>query len=240
MRGKTLRKNMKFMLLVCISACLFIILGTGEVSFASIAPPPTTTYEYQVSGSITPTQNITNAWLLTTTSGWNYVGAIYLGNLSGNTATNFSNLTFSTTVAPGPFSSSVYTIVGLYDGSAGMTVGMSQGVASSAIGQSWEQHFGDQSYYWPEDEVITVLGMSTPAGYLLDFCTQNQGAYQAYGGGQLLGANNGTELSLINFSSGILGGTATFNATPVPLPSALLLFGPGLVGLAGIRRRFKK
>jgi hypothetical protein len=28
-------------------------------------------------------------------------------------------------------------------------------------------------------------------------------------------------------------------ATPVPLPGALLLFGPGLVGLAAIRRRFK-
>lgn len=27
--------------------------------------------------------------------------------------------------------------------------------------------------------------------------------------------------------------------TPVPLPGALLLFGPGLVGLAAIRRRFK-
>ncbi len=30
-----------------------------------------------------------------------------------------------------------------------------------------------------------------------------------------------------------------YNA-PVPIPGALLLFGPGLVGLAAIRRRFKK
>ncbi len=29
-------------------------------------------------------------------------------------------------------------------------------------------------------------------------------------------------------------------STPVPVPGALLLFGPGLVGLAAIRRRFKK
>jgi hypothetical protein len=28
--------------------------------------------------------------------------------------------------------------------------------------------------------------------------------------------------------------------SPVPLPGALLLFGPGLVGLAAVRRRFKK
>jgi hypothetical protein len=29
-------------------------------------------------------------------------------------------------------------------------------------------------------------------------------------------------------------------ASSVPLPSALLFFGPGLAGLAAIRRRFKK
>jgi hypothetical protein len=30
------------------------------------------------------------------------------------------------------------------------------------------------------------------------------------------------------------------NAAPVPIPGALLLFGPGLAGLAAVRRRFKK
>ena len=30
------------------------------------------------------------------------------------------------------------------------------------------------------------------------------------------------------------------DVTPVPIPSALLLFGPGLIGLAAVRRRFKK
>jgi hypothetical protein len=29
-------------------------------------------------------------------------------------------------------------------------------------------------------------------------------------------------------------------ATPTPIPGALLLFGPGLVGLAAVRRRFGK
>jgi len=30
------------------------------------------------------------------------------------------------------------------------------------------------------------------------------------------------------------------NAGAVPVPATLLLFGPGLAGLAAIRRRFKK
>ena len=34
--------------------------------------------------------------------------------------------------------------------------------------------------------------------------------------------------------------SVTYNASPVPVPATLLLFGPGLVGLAAIRRRFKK
>ena len=32
----------------------------------------------------------------------------------------------------------------------------------------------------------------------------------------------------------------TFSASPVPIPSALLLFGGGLLGLVGIRRKLKK
>ena len=38
----------------------------------------------------------------------------------------------------------------------------------------------------------------------------------------------------------IMGVNLTINATPVPIPGALWLLGPGLVGLAAMRRRFKK
>jgi len=34
--------------------------------------------------------------------------------------------------------------------------------------------------------------------------------------------------------------SATYNYTPVPIPGAILLFAPGLVGLMAIRRRVKK
>jgi hypothetical protein len=41
-------------------------------------------------------------------------------------------------------------------------------------------------------------------------------------------------------NNGALVGTVSLNFQPVPIPASILLFGPGLVGLAAIRRRFKK
>ena len=43
-----------------------------------------------------------------------------------------------------------------------------------------------------------------------------------------------------NNGAGVNSISNSFVETPVPVPGALLLFAPGLVGLAAIRRRFKK
>ena len=48
-------------------------------------------------------------------------------------------------------------------------------------------------------------------------------------------ADGGYQGQFIALDYKLYGGPA-----PVPIPSALLLFGPGLVGLGAIRRRFKK
>lgn len=46
-------------------------------------------------------------------------------------------------------------------------------------------------------------------------------------------------LKIIGDPNGLVGGSYTFGATvnPVPVPGAVLLFGSGLLGLVGLRRR---
>jgi len=53
-----------------------------------------------------------------------------------------------------------------------------------------------------------------------------------YGGQDYIYSNNGYPLFMA------FEGIAYGQQTPVPIPGALWLFGPGLVGLAGLRRRF--
>ena len=66
-------------------------------------------------------------------------------------------------------------------------------------------------------------------------------SYTATAGSPSLGQSLAVELSLNSGSQTDFDNvTLSAAAAPVPLPSAFLLFGPGLVGLAAIRRRFKK
>ncbi len=54
----------------------------------------------------------------------------------------------------------------------------------------------------------------------------------------ILGTSMGNSLTLVNFSVASNGGVVY--ASTVPVPATLLLLGPGLVGLAALRRRIRK
>ncbi len=90
----------------------------------------------------------------------------------------------------------------------------------------------DMSISWYDgnpSETITVNG--SPIGL-------GQGI-QTYA----LNLNNVTEVDIsgVPSNSGYwLADNVEYDATPTPIPGAALLFGPGLAGLAVIRRRFKK
>jgi hypothetical protein len=79
----------------------------------------------------------------------------------------------------------------------------------------------------PYTQSYTVPGSGSS---FFGFVSNGAGIESAVIGGQ---GNPGFAFALDNFQ---FGGTPS----AVPIPGALLLFGPGLVGLAAVRRRFKK
>jgi probable HAF family extracellular repeat protein len=48
------------------------------------------------------------------------------------------------------------------------------------------------------------------------------------------------EGQIVGWYQDTIGHTIGFLATPTPIPGAILLFAPGLVGLGAIRRRFRR
>ena len=81
-------------------------------------------------------------------------------------------------------------------------------------------------------------------GNLLVEILKSGGSVGSYTGWfDAMNGNFGTDSSRAHdFGTGFeqFGLVTQFSSSSVPLPGALLLFGPGLVGLAAIRRRFRK
>lgn len=74
---------------------------------------------------------------------------------------------------------------------------------------------------------MIVVGVSNGTGYYYYFTAGDFGAVGNYSSA-LIGATQYATLAVSN------------SVAPVPLPATLLLLGPGLAGIAAIRRRFAK
>ena len=162
---------------------------------------------------------LSNAWLITgkQTDGEWFLNQNYIGDVSSTGYSNFFSVDPSITG---------YTILGIYDGSNGVTVGMPNGAYTTD--NSWNNSFNTLNTRYNEEVIADNL--TTPGSSLSltkGFVTSN-----IYVIGNLIGSS----LDLVDFSGATEGGTAmaTWQSTaPVPEPATILLFGIGIAGLAG-------
>lgn len=210
----------------CLSACIATAWGVAGATKADAV-------NYQVSGSITPAQNLSNVYFVTSyylnTSGFDWL-AQSLGSFKGGQATPFSFVVNGSNIS----SFGNYTIAGIYQATgSGSDVTVALDLNNvNALGQAWETVFPEaqnsSNTYAQESAVAAWLADAThiagQAGFLAQFNPD-------------LGQTAGI-LTLVNFSNGTDGGSVTANVNPVPLPPTLMLMLPSL-GVALLLRRKK-
>jgi len=130
-------------------------------------------------------------------------------------------------------------VLGVYDTkSKFVTVGFDQDWATDhAINQPWGTDEVQGVFYGPygpsgqsESDIATALENRD-----IEALEMFVSSYLSNG----RWASNGDTSTLVKFSYGEAGGTAQATASPVPIPSAVLLMGSGLIGLLIIRRKEK-
>jgi hypothetical protein len=179
----------------------------------------------------------------TTTWTWNGVPFGLAEDSSGNTA--YYNPGGSVTIPVGVYGvTNAYTLINTAYGSYGATVGTVEFLGSAGgdyvvnlvEGTNVRDHYNDG---WQNiiSGPTVVNAFTSPDGMdRLDMQIYN-----------LPSSFSTQSLISIVFTNYGLGGdgqpfmaAATVATSPVPLPPALLLFGPGFAGIAAIRRRFKR
>ena len=224
------------------TACLtigLVVAGWGGAS--PVRAGLVLTPQAEVTGYVNPNHALNDV----------YIGFSYYLNTSGQAHEVFKIADSVSAGATIPFSGNLYgnffgdidwsqpieyAVFGVYgnddQGNGLVTVGFDQDY--NAIDKSWDQVFS----YWntrnpntTEDYIANALisGNTETLGYFLNDYF-NDGHW----------ADNGEQSALVKFSNGTTGGTAYADASPVPIPPAILLLGSGLLGLVAMRRRKPK
>jgi hypothetical protein len=217
MKGHLIRKAAVLSAIVCLIATVIVFYGAVNEARASVSIPSTT---YEISGSISTTSTLQDAWLVGEYSNpESFPPDLFFAQQIGANIPGGETTPFSISVSYAGPAPSFYSILTLYPPDGGVAVGSNDNLA----GIEWHREFPDQVEYnlslFLNYSSASILGITA--------------FYQEYA--SILSAPMGEGLSLWSFQTGALDGSASANV--VPLPAAVLLFGPGLAGLAVIRKR---
>ena len=220
---------------VCIAAAIATSWGWVECAKAVSVVPQI--IDYQISGSINPTADLSDVYVLYTFTGSNNSQSVgLLAFPSGDTfaANQTTSYGFDFQTSASNFNN--YMLVGVYNATTsnpGLTIGVNQGEWTALInnGVDFSQLSGLYLNGLSENVLIDALE-NKPGTSLYN--------YISYVSPNLLnssGVSFGNQVYLVNFSNAIDGGSATvYTPSAVSIPSPAYLLGPGLGLLLLLRR----
>jgi len=183
-------------------------------------------------------------------------GGLYMVNTSNGGLTSVGGF-FDATGGFGSTTSGLYAVGGTTGrlSSIDPGTGAATDIGSTGVsGTSWfNLSTNSSALYYAVDGYLYTLdvtsGSTTPVGSITYNGNTVQIGPMVEEGGRLYGIDSNNSIYTLDTSTGaatyvaaISDGMAAYGvapiSAPVPLPSALLFFGPGLAGLAAVRRRF--